>query len=67
MRAGCRDARPRGRVAPSDAAAHLYDGIVLYQHDRTTAPRAPSSIAAGDLPETQLEQRLTATFLAILG
>jgi cytochrome c-type biogenesis protein CcmH/NrfG len=53
-------------VAPDEAAAHLYDGIVLYQLDHDRAGAVVQLQRAGDLPESEFEQSVTAEFLAIL-
>jgi hypothetical protein len=53
-------------VAPNDAAAHLYDGIVLYQYDKDHRAALAQLLRAGDLPESQFEQSVTGTFLALL-
>lgn len=66
VRAGAATLRHAVVVAPTDAAAHLYDGIVLYQYDRDHGAALHQIVRAGDLPESQLEQSVTATFLAIL-
>jgi len=53
-------------VAPNDAAAHLYDGIVLVQYDKDRSAARTQLLRAGDLPESQYEQSVTATFLELL-
>ena len=63
--AGCarvRRALPARSSSRRDAAAaHLYDGIVLYQHDQATAPRRSTrSCGRATLPESQFEQSVTA-------
>lgn len=66
VRAGAATLQSAVVVAPNAAAAHLYDGIVLYQHDRDRTAALHQILRAGDLPESQFEQSVTATFLAIL-
>ena len=63
---GAAEVRRAVHLAPSLAPAHLYDGIVLYQHfhDRTAA--LAQLVRAGTLPETKAEQWLTATFLRVV-
>lgn len=67
IRAGAAGLRHAVAVAPRDAAAHLYDGIALFQYDRDPAAARDQIERAGELPETKSEQGLTQTFLAILG
>ena len=66
VRAGAATLRRAVVVAPNAAAAHLYDGIVLYQYDRERTAALRQIQRAGDLPESSFEQSVTATFLAIL-
>jgi tetratricopeptide (TPR) repeat protein len=66
VRAGAATLRRAVVVAPNVAAAHLYDGIVLYQHDRDRAAALHQILRAGELPESPFDQSVTATFLAIL-
>jgi tetratricopeptide (TPR) repeat protein len=52
-------------VAPSQAAAHLYDGIVLLQR-RDRAGAITQLLRAEALPETAYQQSITALFLVQL-
>jgi hypothetical protein len=66
VRAGAASLRHAVVVAPNDAAAHLYDGIVLDQYDKDRDAARHQLLRAGDLPESQVEQSITATLLALL-
>jgi tetratricopeptide (TPR) repeat protein len=55
------------RLAPHDAAAHLYFGIVLFQHDRDATAARAQLLAALALPESPAEQALTYALLTRLG
>lgn len=54
------------RLAPRDAAAHLYFGIVLYQHDHDDRAARAQLIEAAALPESTTDQRLTEAFMYLL-
>jgi hypothetical protein len=54
------------RLAPRSAAAHLYWGIVLYQHDHDDRAARAQLIRAASLPESKLDQRITETFMYLL-
>ncbi len=54
------------RLAPGSAAAHLYWGIVLYQHDHDDRAARAQMIRAASLPESKLDQRITETFMYLL-
>ncbi len=54
------------RLVPRSAAAHLYWGIVLYQHDHDERAARAQLIRAASLPESRLDARITETFIYIL-
>jgi hypothetical protein len=54
------------RVAPSSAAAHLYWGIVLYQHFHDTRGARAQLIRAAQLPEDTAEVALNEAFIYTL-
>ena len=54
------------RLAPNLAAAHLYDGIVLFQHDHDDRGARAQLLRAAQLPESRDDARLDETFLYYL-
>jgi hypothetical protein len=54
------------RIVPNYAAAHLYDGIVLYQHDHNRTAALAQILRSAELPESLGEQSLTQEFLLVL-
>jgi len=54
-------------VAPNEAAAHLYYGIVLYQRDHDVHGALAQLRRAASLPESSVEGSLTAEMLALVG
>lgn len=54
------------RLVPRSAAAHLYWGIVLYQHDHDDRAARAQLIKAASLPESTQDQRLTEAFMYVL-
>jgi len=55
------------RLAPDDAAAHLYFAIVLYQHDHDATAARAQAMRALSLPESPGDQAITYALLATLG
>jgi tetratricopeptide (TPR) repeat protein len=53
------------RLAPNHGAAHLYDGIVLFQHHDDRGARA-QFIRAAQLPENKVDAKIDETFLYYL-
>jgi tetratricopeptide (TPR) repeat protein len=53
------------RLAPREAAGHLYLGIVLLQHEKDRRAALAQLWRAAALPESSYEQSLTANFIAI--
>jgi hypothetical protein len=54
------------RLAPREAAGHLYYGIVLFQRHRDRTRAIAQLQRAAELPESSVEQSLTAAFLSLL-
>jgi tetratricopeptide (TPR) repeat protein len=52
-------------VAPREAAGHLYYGIVLFQQHHDRAGAIAQLQRAAELPESSVEQSLTAAFLSL--
>jgi hypothetical protein len=51
---------------PGNAASHLYDGVVLLQHDHDAAAAKAQALRSAELPESAPEAELTAELLAHL-
>lgn len=64
---GAAELRRAARLAPRDAAAHLYFAIVLLQHDHDRAAARAQVRLASALPESVDERALTFSLLATLG
>jgi cytochrome c-type biogenesis protein CcmH/NrfG len=55
------------RLAPNDAAAHLYWAVVLYQHDHNTSAARTQAMRALSLPGSAADKAIAYALLAHLG